>query len=247
LLQEISRRLRDFNQRHLSEIIQAERLAALGNFARSIVHDLKTPLTIIGMATEIMAGPKTSLEMRSQSYVRVRRQIISITDLVSDILDYTQNTGRSVAALVPQSYRNFIQSLVSELQAEAEYKTSHLQLENEPPEASLQFDPQRIRRVILNLLRNAVDMMPETGQVILRFYNVGDEVITEIQDTGPGIAPEIADKLFQTFVTYGKAHGTGLGLSICKKIVEDHGGRIYARNAPGHGAIFSFTLPVPRA
>lgn len=246
LLQGISKRLRDFNQRHLSEIIQAERLSALGNFARSIVHDLKTPLTIIGMATEIMSSPKTSVDMRNQSYVRVRRQITSITDLVSDILDFTQNKSGGVATLPAQSYRNFIQSLVSELQAEAEYKTSHLQMENEPAEAGVQFDPQRIRRVILNLLRNAVDMMPETGQVILRFYNVDDEIITEIQDTGPGIAPEIADKLFQTFVTYGKAHGTGLGLSICKKIVEEHGGRIYARNAPGRGAIFSFTLPIAK-
>ena len=72
------------------------------------------------------------------------------------------------------------------------------------------------------------------------------EVITEMEDTGPGIAPEIADRLFQPFATHGKAHGTGLGLSICKKIVEDHGGRIAVRNEPGHGAIFSFTLPLAK-
>ena len=246
LLQEISRRLRDFNQRHLNEIIQAERLSALGNFARSIVHDLKTPLTVIGMATEIMSAPNTSGEMRQQSYVRVRRQIVSINDLVSDILDFTQNKRASVTSLHATSYHTFIESLVSELQAEAEYKTASLKLENEPPDVSLQFDPQRVRRVILNLIRNAVDMMPDTGEITLRFFNAGDEIVTEIQDTGPGIAPEIADKLFQTFVTFGKAHGTGLGLSICKKIIEEHGGRIYARNAPVRGAIFSFTLPVPK-
>ncbi len=107
-------------------------------------------------------------------------------------------------------------------------------------------DSHRLRRVIINLLHNAVDMMPEGGRIILRFKNDGTKVITEIQDSGPGIAPEIADKLFQAFVTFGKEHGTGLGLSICKKIVEDHGGTISARNAPGGGAIFSFTLPVPK-
>jgi signal transduction histidine kinase len=246
ILQEISRRLRDFNQRHLSEIIQAERLSALGNFARSIVHDLKTPLTVIGMAAEIMSGPNSSIDIRRQSYVRVRRQIVSINDLVSDILDFTQNKRGSVESLHPTSYRTFIESLVTELQAEAEYKTASLKLENEPPDVSLQFDPHRLRRVILNLIRNAVDMMPETGQITLRFFHVENEIITEVQDTGPGIAPEIADRLFQTFVTHGKAHGTGLGLSICKKIIEEHGGRIYARNAPTHGAIFSYTLPVPK-
>ena len=64
-------------------------------------------------------------------------------------------------------------------------------------------------------------------------------------NTGPGIAPEIADKLFEVFATFGKAHGTGLGLSICKKIIEDHKGRIWARNQPGSGAVFAFALPLP--
>jgi len=69
-------------------------------------------------------------------------------------------------------------------------------------------------------------------------------VVTELADTGPGIAPEIADRLFDAFVTHGKEYGTGLGLSICKKIIEDHGGRIWARNEPGGGAVFAFSLPV---
>jgi signal transduction histidine kinase len=76
---------------------------------------------------------------------------------------------------------------------------------------------------------------------------VENEIVTEVQDNGPGIAPEVAGRLFQAFVTYGKERGTGLGLSICKKIIEDHGGSISARNAPvGHGAIFSFVLPVAK-
>jgi signal transduction histidine kinase len=245
LLQEISRRLRDFNQHHLREIVEAARLATLGNFARSIVHDLKNPLTVIGMATEIMSAPNASLDIRRQSYDRVHRQIISINDLVGDILDFTQSAPAQTTLPVV-NYQEFIQSLVDELQAEASLKTSTLLLENEPPGLSLRFDPRRIHRVIINLIGNAVDMMPEGGQIILRFLNRGNEITTEIQDTGPGIAPEIANKLFQTFVTFGKEHGTGLGLSICKKIIEDQGGFISARNAPDRGAIFAFTLPVSR-
>jgi signal transduction histidine kinase len=68
-------------------------------------------------------------------------------------------------------------------------------------------------------------------------------MVTELQDSGKGIAPQILDRLFQAFATYGKSNGTGLGLSICKKIVQDHKGKIYARNVPNGGALFGFTLP----
>lgn len=243
LMQEISRRLRDFNHHHLREIVQAERLSTLGNFARSIVHDLKTPLTVIGMATEIMSAPNATPERRRESYVRVRRQIVSITEMVGDILDFTQSAPPKTS-LPPVNYREFIQTLVGELQSEVSLKTAQLSLENDPPDIKFQFDPRRLRRVIVNLINNAVDMMPDGGQIVLRFQSSADEITTEIQDTGPGIAPEIANKLFEAFVTFGKAHGTGLGLSICKKIIDDHGGSISARNAPGRGAIFSFTLPI---
>jgi signal transduction histidine kinase len=70
--------------------------------------------------------------------------------------------------------------------------------------------------------------------------------VTEIEDTGPGIAPEIAGQLFEAFATHGKAHGTGLGLSICKRIIEDHRGWISARNESGRGAVFSFGLPLTK-
>ena len=121
LLQEVSRRLRDFNHQHLREIVEAERLSALGSFARSIVHDLKNPLTVIGMATEIMVAPKTQPERRQEAYERVKRQIAAITELVGDILDFTQSVpvDREFATI---SYREFIQGLVTELRLELEMK-----------------------------------------------------------------------------------------------------------------------------
>ena len=84
------------------------------------------------------------------------------------------------------------------------------------------------------------------GKILLRFQLGENEVVTEMEDTGPGIPPEMADRLFQPFATHGKSHGTGLGLSICKKIIEDHGGRIWVRTAPGRGAIFCFALPLAK-
>ena len=85
--------------------------------------------------------------------------------------------------------------------------------------------------------------MPDGGKIILRFRATADAVSTEVEDTGPGIAPEIAARLFEPFVTHGKAHGTGLGLSICKRIIKDHRGELRAESIPGRGAIFAFSLP----
>jgi len=118
-----------------------------------------------------------------------------------------------------------------------------IHLENEPPLVAVDVDPARMRRVFHNLLHNAADVMPAGGIVMLRFTLKEARVITEIEDTGPGIAPEFASHLFEPFATFGKKEGTGLGLSICKRIIEDFHGRIWSETRPGHGAIFIFSIP----
>jgi len=244
LLQHVSHRLRDFSQVYLREVVQAERLAVVGNFARSIVHDLKNPLTIISLSAETFDQPELRPEARAQARTRIRRQVERISDLVSDILIYTENKRVDVDAK-PANYHTYVLELAADLRAEVEPKDVRLQLQNEPPPVLVQFNPRRLSRVFHNLVHNAADMMPDGGVITLRFKSDGKEIVTEIEDTGPGIAPEIADKLFEAFATFGKAHGTGLGLSICKKIVEDHQGRIWARSQPGRGALFAFALPLP--
>jgi signal transduction histidine kinase len=243
LLQVISHRLREFNHVFLTEVVQAERLAVVGRFARGIVHDLKNPLNIIGLTSELAAKPDASAETRTQATVRIRKQVERISELVSEILYFTQGSQDSVV-LTPMDYAEFIQHVVEELWPETELKAVRLEFANAPPPVKVLLDPKRLRRVFVNLANNACDVMSEGGKIILRFESDNTGVITEVEDTGPGIPPEILDRLFQAFATHGKTHGTGLGLSICKKIVEDHGGRIWARNEPGRGAVFAFALPL---
>ena len=243
LLREISHRLREFNHRYLQEILQAERLAAIGTFARSIVHDLKNPLNIIGLTAEIASAENVPQTSRQRSKARILRQVARINDLIGEILEFTQG-ARPVSGLSPTDFGAFATQMVAELRVNAEGKGIEIALENSPPSLRFQFDPKRLSRVFHNLVNNAAEMMSEGGKITLRFHSTGTEVVTEIEDAGPGIAPEIAEKLFQPFVTCGKTHGTGLGLSICKRIVEDHRGRIWARNEPGRGAVFSFSLPL---
>jgi signal transduction histidine kinase len=246
LLREISQRLRDFNQQYLREVLQAERLAVIGRFARSIVHDLKNPLNIIGLTAEIAGLSTATPESRQQAVASIRQQVDRISDMISEILEFTHGTTSDLI-LPPLDYAEFMQQVVEEIGPEAELKGATLELENTPPSTALLLNPKRLRRVFYNLVHNAVEAMPNGGRIVLRFHSTPTEVLTEVEDSGPGIAPEIAGQLFTAFATYGKANGTGLGLSICKRILADHHGWIEARPQPGRGAIFVFGLPVPPA
>jgi len=242
LMREISHRLREFNRQYLREVLQTERLAIVGRFARSIVHDLKNPLNIIGLTAEMASMDRATPRMRQQATARIRKQVERISDLISEILDFTQGSPSNFV-LAPADYGAFVNQLMEELGPETDLKSVTLELENPPPSVELFIHPKRLRRVFYNLVHNATDAMPEGGKIIMRFEVTDTEVVTEIEDGGRGIAPEIAGQLFEIFATHGKAHGTGLGLSICKRIIEDHQGWISARNQPGRGAVFSFGLP----
>ena len=242
LLCEISQRLRDFNRRYIEETLQAERLAVIGRFARSIVHDLKTPLSIISMSSELISTDSMP-ESRQKAHDRIRKQIERIGDLIGDVLDFT-NGSQPRTSVGNTNYADFARAVLEEIRSDMELRNVILEMQMLPA-TWVSIDPRRVRRVFHNLIQNAADAMPEGGKVFVRYLVKNGELITEIEDTGAGIAPEIADKLFEAFATFGKEHGTGLGLSICKKIIEDHNGRIWARNEPGRGAVFAFSLPTP--
>ncbi|MDB6020203.1 MAG: Cyclic nucleotide-binding protein [Pedosphaera sp.] len=243
LLREISHRLREFNRQYIQEVIQTERLAVVGRFARSIVHDLKNPLNIISLTAEMTGMERSTPESRQVAKGRIMKQVDRISDLVNEILEFTQGSQNAFVP-APTDYSAFVHAIIDEIRPEIEIKSATIEFENQPPSLKLPLNPKRLRRVFYNLIFNATDAMTGGGRITLRFHVAGNEVITEVEDSGPGIAPEIADRMFDAFATFGKAHGTGLGLSISKKIVEDHQGRISARNEPGRGAVFSFTLPI---
>src|SRR5207249_3124510 len=229
LLGEISNRLREFDQQYLREVLQAERLAVVGRFARSIIHDLKNPLNIIGITAEMAGMGSATTEFRQQATERIRQQVDRISDLIGEILEFTQGS-QSDFILAPIDYGAFVQEMVEEIRPEAGLRSANLELASPMPKVQLLLNPKRLRRVFYNLIHNATDAMPDGGRIVLRVHQNERRVITEIEDTGQGVAPEIADRLFEAFATHGKAHGTGLGLSICKRIVEDHHGWISARN-----------------
>jgi signal transduction histidine kinase len=243
LVKEFSLRLRDFNHRYMEEVLQAERLTLVGRFARTIVHDFKNPLNIIGISADMAAMDSSTPDMRRLCRDRIRRQVDRMSNMIGELLEFTRGSGSTVV-LGRVEYGHFVTQLLEELHTETEVKGSTLVLQGDVPNVRLLLDPVRLAHVFHNILSNACDAMPEGGKIYLRFRQESDTVITEFEDTGPGIAPEIAPRLFEAFATYGKSRGTGLGLSICKRIIHDHSGHIAAGNGAGGGAVISFSLPV---
>lgn len=243
LVNEFSRRMREFNRRFVDEMLQADRLSMVGKFASSIVHDFKNPLGIIGMSAELGTMEGASQEIRDSSRVRIQKQVDRLSNMIGELLEFTR--GSRKAQVVETNFAEFLHPLVAELQAESALNKVVIELENQPPPILLPLDTRRLPNLFFNLVHNAVDAMrPRGGKIFFRFSSTAAALITEIEDTGKGIPAEVAGKLFEPFATFGKAGGTGLGLSICKRIVEDHGGTISARNEPGRGAIFRFSLPL---
>lgn len=240
---EFSVRMRAANKRHLEEIVQAERLAAIGRFAGTIVHDFKNPLTVIGLAAEIGCADATLPAARQNAQKRIVQQVERMTNMLQELIEFTKPSGAR-PNLHATNFATFMSALSEEIAQEIASRNVELVVQMPPPAVTVQIDAQRLTRLFYNLVNNAVDEMRTGGKIFLRFTATPTELTVSLEDTGKGIAPEIARTLFQPFATHGKAHGTGLGLSICKKIAEDHAGRIWVDSPPGKGAIFHFTLPL---
>jgi signal transduction histidine kinase len=242
VMRAISLRLRDFNSRYVRTVITTERMALIGRFARSIVHDLKSPLATILMAADLGCQEKSDAAHRRMGLDYIVKEVDRIQTMVNDILEFTSGTSTG-ARLDPVDYGIFVQSVVQELQPEV--ALNHVRLDFVPPARPIKVavHATRLARVFHNLTHNAVQAMPRGGRIIIRIQQDIETAWTEIEDTGPGIPAAVMGKLFEPFATHGKTSGTGLGLSICRKTIQEHGGEITAQNRPEGGAVFRFALP----
>jgi signal transduction histidine kinase len=242
LLGAFSHRLRELSRQFVHEMIEAERLSLVGQFTRSIVHDLKNPLSVILMACEATVSERLSLEVRLQSRDRIIQQVERLTEMLNEILHVAD--GRNTQEPEAVDFSAYFQQIVDQVKDELEMKSVALVLEHPAPSVEVLMNPKRLNHVFFNLFSNATDLMLDGGKLILRFIVSEQELTVEVEDTGPGLKPEFADKVFTPFFTHGKRHGTGLGLAICHNIVASHGGKIWPRIESERGAIFCFTLPL---
>jgi signal transduction histidine kinase len=243
-LKQISHRLRHFTQHYIQETLQTERLTLVGRFTGSIIHDLKNPLNVISISAELLGAEDADTELRQECSKRISRQVERITDMVGEVLEFTR-TDKQAFVPLRQRYAQFLEVMLEEERPGIASRGTRIEVEGRMPEDELLLNPKRLHRVFANLFTNAAEAMGRKGVIKLRFQVNTKGVTTTVEDSGPGIAPEVAEHLFDPFVTHGKPNGTGLGLAIARKIIEDHKGTITAGKGSGGGAAFTLWLPKP--
>jgi len=243
---------RQQTQRRMAEL-QAElahvaRLSAMGEMASTLAHELNQPLTAVAnyvqSARHMLTMPdRFGTERIAQVLDKATEQTIRAGQIIRRLRDFIRKgeTDR-VAADINQVVREASAlSLVG-----AREQGIDVRLELAGGLATVMIDQVQIQQVLLNLIRNAVEALQRVPgpRLTIATRTAGRDVVAvSVADTGPGLAPEVAERLFQPFVTT-KDNGTGIGLSISRSIVEAHGGQLAARPGPETGVIFEFTLPV---
>ena len=222
------------------ELIRQERISTIGRMASSIVHDLRNPLAAIYGGAEMMVDTDLSPAQVKRVAANIYKSSRRIQEMLQDLLQTTRgNQGRKELC----SLAEVIEGGLEPFQAVAAGQgvTIHQEL---APNLELALERARMERVFMNLIGNALEVMPNGGEIVIRATQRGnDDVEIEIADSGPGIPAELRPQLFQPFATFGKKNGSGLGLALSRQAVLDHGGDIWAEDKAPPGATFRIRLP----
>jgi PAS domain S-box-containing protein len=226
------------------ELLKSQRLAAIGETAAMVGHDLRNPLqamtSSLYLAKRLIQSP--TIEDKEEAEVlldKLDTQVIYMDKIVSDLQNYS---GPVKPELVETDLTELINEIMPTVAAPGNVET---QLVSPDVTPTVQADPMLMRRVMVNLLTNAVQAMPNGGKLTITLVTQPNALSMAVQDTGQGIAPENLSKMFTPFFTK-KAKGQGLGLAVCKRLVEAQGGTIAVQSLPGRGSVFTVTLPLKR-
>ncbi|MFO0547894.1 MAG: GAF domain-containing protein [Polyangiaceae bacterium] len=218
---------------------RSRRLSSLGRLFSGVMHDLKTPLSVVHGYVQLMAGTEDR-DARMEQARLVLKQFDVIAAMQREVLEFARGERSILIRKV------FLEKFFGEIETNIrrEIEGTHITLKVELLDrGTARFDELKIERMLGNLVRNAIEAMSDRGGVLtLKVRRDGDDLVVGVADTGRGIPDEIRGRLFNSFVTSGKRGGTGLGLSIVKKIVEEHHGIVSVDSSPG-GTEFTVRLP----
>jgi PAS domain S-box-containing protein len=221
-------------------LVKSERLAAIGELAGMVGHDLRNPLTGIENAAYFLKtkGATISEAQAKEMLETIGKCVEHSNKIVSDLFDYSKEIRLELQESSP---RNVLSEALDMVQVPAKVEILNLI----PDEQHLNVDPDKIERVFINLIKNAIDAMPNGGKITIDSKEANGSLEISFADIGTGISNEILPKIFSPLFTT-KAQGMGLGLAICKRIIEAHGGTITVKTAKGKGTTFTVTLPIKR-
>jgi two-component system NtrC family sensor kinase len=224
------------------QLAEAERLAALGRLAAKVAHELNNPmdgiLRYVNLA--IRAVEQENLEKPQEYLSQCREGLMRMVKITSELLEFSRRSRTSLEYLkLEQITEDALKSMESQAQAQ------NVRILRDYGGGIPKIRRGNLFQVFSNLAKNALDAMPEGGELRVSSRLEGEDVVIEFCDTGPGFSPEDAEALFEPFFTSSASgKGTGLGLAICRDILENRNGRITARNAAAGGSVFKVWLPL---
>jgi signal transduction histidine kinase len=219
-------------------------------FLANMSHELRTPLNaILGFSQVLQHRLFGEINEKQDEYLDdILASGNHLLSLINDVLDLSKvEAGQVELEIAAFSLGEALERGVVMVRESAIKNGVQLSLELAPDVNGVRGDERRVRQIVFNVLSNAVKFTPAGGSVAVAAATVNGEVHVSVTDTGPGIAPEDHERIFEEFqqteVGVQQREGTGLGLALSKRLVELHGGRIWVESEPGHGSRFVFTLP----
>ncbi|MGM0771881.1 MAG: ATP-binding protein [Halobacteriota archaeon] len=219
------------------------------DFVSMVSHELKTPLTAMKTSSEFMKETECSPEVREEMLDLVIRNIDRQSRMVDDLLDISRiESGRMKFNPEDVNIRDIIETSLQTVEKQANDKGINIKAEYPEESLTITTDKDKLIRVFVNLLTNAIKFTPHDGDVEISVTDTGDHMQASIKDNGIGIPPEKRDRIFDKFYQVDstatrKAGGTGLGLAIIKGIIDGQGGTIFVETETGKGSTFTFRLP----
>lgn len=204
----------------------------------SLVHDLRNPLSAIHGSAELLISSTLSESQVQRIARNLYSASIRMKELLEEVLTRYRGADRGVE---PSDVGALVTSAVDKVALVAEAQSVQI-VQSVPSNLVIILDRQRIERVLVNLFVNALDVMTAGGTIRISAIPERHSVLIKVRDTGPGITPELRDRLFQPFATAGKVGGLGLGLYFSRQAVIDHGGQMWVESG-NNGACFAFGLP----
>lgn len=222
------------------DLLRAEQLAAVGQLAAGVAHEVRNPLTGVKMLLQAAARPSGPTPLTPERLGVLLGEVARIERTVQGLMDFARTPPPDRR---PHDLRELAAGAAEAEHGRAEAKPVTLRVDAPPGPVVATVDRDQMTSLLTNLLSNAIDASPPGGEVVLRVAAGG---VIEVLDTGAGIDPAVAGRLFTPFVTT-KATGTGLGLTVARRVARDHGGTLVAGPRPGGGTAFTLTLPAAEA